>query len=108
MSFGKPFHAGGDTALFNLTTASTVRALALDGAEPQVMVTNFSAAPAFLLFSSSTAASATMPTTAAAAPGYIIGPNQTRVITPGTAVAAVAGLCSSGTASVYITPGEGA
>lgn len=106
MSFSKPFHAGGNTALMNLTTASTVMAFAVDGAQPQVMVSNFGAAMAHVEFKSSSAAS-TYPTTAAAAPGYIIGPNQTRVLTPGTGVTHVAAACSSGTGALYLTPGEG-
>lgn len=106
MSFSKPFHAGGDTALMNLTTASTVRAFALTGAQPQVMATNFGSALAHVEFKSSSAAS-TFPTTAADAAGYIIGPNQTRVLTPGTGVTHVAAACSSGTGALYLTPGEG-
>lgn len=108
MSFSdRAFHAGGDTIRCNLTTASTVFPLALTGAQPQVRVVNFSGAVAQVVFGAAATLAATFPTTAAAAPGYIIGPNEAAVLSPGGAVTHMAALCSSGTAALFVTPGEG-
>lgn len=107
MSYGRAFHANNDVALINLTTAgSTAMAFALGGNSPVVRATNFSAAPALVNFGDSSV-TATFPTTAAAATGYLLGPNETAVISPGKSATHVAGLCSSGTAAVFLQQGEG-
>jgi len=106
MSFSdKAFHASGDTIKIAASTASTNMALGITGATPQVSISNASASWASVVFGDVTATS-TFPTTAAAAPGYMIAPGVERVVTPGGATYMAVSL-SSGTGSIYATPGEG-
>lgn len=106
MSFSdKAFHASGDTIKIAASTASTNMILGVTGGTPQVSIGNASTAWANVVFGSSTVTS-TFPTTANAAPGYMIAPGVERVVTPGAATYMGVSL-ASGTGLIYATPGEG-
>jgi hypothetical protein len=110
MSFSdKAFHASGNTVVIGASTASTNVALsvAITGSAPQVMVGNLSTSWANVAFGSSTV-TATVPTTAAAAAGYMIPPDGSAVLHPGSGTYVAGALQSAGASGqLYFTPGSG-
>lgn len=104
MNFYK-FHASGNSIKMAASTASTNMAITINGAAPQCMIGNSSTSWANVVFGSSTVTS-TFPTTADSAPGYMVAPGDSVVVTPGAATYMGASLLS-GSGAIYATPGEG-
>lgn len=102
----QPFHANAATIKIAASTASTNMAINNNGAAPQALVSNLAAAWAFVTFGSSTV-QATFPTTDTAQAGYLVPPNTALAVTPATNSTYMAAALSSGTGSVFATPGEG-
>ncbi len=98
------FHANANTVKIAVSTGSTNKAMALDGASPHAMVSNFSSGWAAVAFGSSTI-TATVPTTGASAASYMVPPGVSVFLRPGKASTYIAAALSSGTGVVFATPG---
>ncbi len=106
MSNVTAFQALGSTALLNVSgTSSNVQVTTANGNAQQYVVANLGPNTAYLAFSPSPDVEAVIPTAGSPSNGMPIGSGQTFAFT-GPPNAWWAGI-STGTASCFITPGEG-
>lgn len=98
------FHGSTNTIKIAASTASTNMALSVTGAQPQVQIGNATTGWANVVFGSSNVTS-TMPTTSAGAPGYMVAPGDSVIVTPGLATYIGVSL-NTGTGAIYATAGS--
>lgn len=99
------FALSGNTVKISASTASTNKAFSSDGRNPHVMVGNHSDSWCNVVFGADASLASTYPTTATAAPGFMIPPQFTMIVTPGTVTSYMAVSLSSGTGVIYGTAG---
>ena len=107
-----PFQIKGKTTRINLTTAANTVAILADSPSNQVRVHNGTAAEVFLRFGLSASEAAAVPVAGTPGYGFILHNNQTQIFTvpkqaTDTATLYVSGIVASGTAHIFVTPGEG-
>jgi hypothetical protein len=92
---GQPFRANGATATLSATTTSSSAAILADATS--VRVVNLGTVATHLAFGGSAVAATTA--------DLVLGPNESATLFKG-AAAYVAARTATGTATVYVTPGE--
>jgi len=105
------FQAMGKTALLTATTTTSTVSVTADSPVNQFMIVNTGTNDVFLHMSSNSSITVVRPTAGNNQYGLCVGANSYKVITnsqsSATTTIYVAGVSNTGTALVYITPGEG-
>jgi len=107
-----PFQAQGKTTRINVTTTANTVSILSDSPCNQVRIHNGSAAEVFIRLGVASTEDVVIPTAGTPAYGTILHNNQTVIFTAprqatNTASLYVSAIVASGTATVYVTPGEG-
>jgi hypothetical protein len=107
-----PFQVKGKTTRINLTTSANTVAILADNPSNQLRIHNGTAAEVFVHVSTSASNAAVIPVAGTPAYGFLLHNNGTVIITtPAQAsngnTCFVSGIVASGTATIYVTPGEG-
>ena len=104
------FQPMGKTVLLSCTTSSSNAVVTADSPVNQVYIVNTSGNAAFINVSSAANVAAAIANATTAQYGMCIPANGTRVISTVQSWSSnvyIAGITSTGTASLYVTPGEG-
>ena len=106
------FQPMGKSTRINVTTTANTVAVLSDSPANQVRVHNATAAEVFLRFGTASTDAVVIPTAGTPAYGFILHNNQTSIFTvpnqaSSTATLYVSAIVASGTATIYVTPGEG-
>jgi len=109
-----PFQIQGKTTRINVTTTANTVSILSDSPCNQIRVHNGTAAEVFIRIGTTSSDDAVIPVAGTPAYGTILHNNQTVVFTTPKQCANVAGnsiyfsaIVASGSATVYVTPGEG-
>ena len=107
-----PFQPMGKTTRINVTTSANTVAILSDSPANQVRIHNGTAAEVFIRLGTASTDDAVIPTAGTPAYGFVLHNNATNILTApkqsaNTAVLYVSAITASGTATIYVTPGEG-
>lgn len=107
-----PFQVKGKTTRINVTTAANTVVILADNPSNQLRIHNGTAAEVFIHVSTSASNAAVIPVAGTPAYGFALHNNGTVIITaPAQAsegnTCFVSSIVASGTATIYVTPGEG-
>jgi len=107
-----PFQPMGKTTRINVTTTANTIAILSDSPANQIRVHNGTGTEVFIRLGISNTDDVVIPTAGTPAYGFIVHNNATNIFTApkqasNTAVLYVSAIVASGTATVYVTPGEG-
>lgn len=107
-----PFQPMGKSTRINVTTTANTVAVLSDSPANQVRIHNSAATDVFIRFGTNNTEDAVIPTAGTPAYGVTIHNNQTNIFTvpnqaSTTATLYVSAIVASGTATIYVTPGEG-
>jgi hypothetical protein len=107
-----PFQPMGKTTRINVTTAANTVAILSDSPANQVRIHNGTGTEVFIRLGISNTDDVVIPTAGTPAYGFVVHNNTTNIFTApkqasNTAVLYVSAIVASGTATVYVTPGEG-
>lgn len=107
-----PFQPMGKSTRINVTTTANTVAVLSDSPANQVRIHNGTAADVFIRFGTASTDAVVIPTASTPAYGFILHNNQTNIFTvptqaSTTATLYVSAIVASGTATIYVTPGEG-
>lgn len=109
-----PFQVQGKTTRINVTTAANTVSILADSPCNQLRIHNGTAAEVFIRVGTESTDAAVIPVAGTPAYGTVLHNNQTIIITSPKQAANtaansvyVSALVASGTATVYVTPGEG-
>ena len=107
-----PFQAQGKTTRINVTTSANTVSILSDSPCNQVRIHNGTTAEVFLRLGTGATDDAVIPTAGTPAYGTVLHNNQTVIFTApkqanNVASLYVSAIVASGTATVYVTPGEG-
>ena len=107
-----PFQPMGKSTRINVTTTANTVAVLSDSPANQVRVHNGTAADVFIRFGTANTDAVVIPTAGTPAYGFVLHNNQTNIFTvptqaSTTATLYVSAIVASGTATIYVTPGEG-
>lgn len=107
-----PFQVMGKTTRINVTTTANTVAILSDSPANQVRIHNGTAAEVFLRLGTESGDAAVIPVAGTPAYGTVLHNNATAILTApkqatNTATLYVSAIVASGTATIYVTPGEG-
>ncbi len=107
-----PFQPMGKSTRINVTTTANTVAVLSDSPANQVRIFNGAAANVFIRFGTASTDAVVIPIAGTPAYGFVLHNNQTSIFTvptqaSTTATLYVSAIVASGTATIYVTPGEG-
>ena len=107
-----PFQVKGKTTRINATTSANTVVILADNPSNQLRIHNGTAAEVFLRVGTSASDAAVIPVAGTPSYGFVLHNNSTVIITAPTQASEgntcfVSAIVASGTATVYVTPGEG-
>jgi hypothetical protein len=106
------FQAKGKTTRINVTTAANTVVVLADNPSNQLRIHNGTAAEVFVRLGTNSTDDAVIPVAGTPAYGFLLHNNSTVIVTaPGQATSGntcyVSAIVATGTAAIYVTPGEG-